>query len=471
MRSVVGHVTQTIHCILVRLGITRHGPKDRSDLPIDWYTAKRANELPRPCTLKSSATVHMYLSMPTIAIGLIGRAAIDKFIALSGGPNLLGSWAQLQSVMDLVSGVAVAGVAPGLSVLVAQSAKNENQKNLLLTGIALGLGLGLPVLVSVVVFQLLTWNLSAHPWLKGWLLPSEWAFAAVAGWLSIGVSMLNAYLIGERRQHSIFWLAAFMSLSGIGVAAFAGQQNVIHAVLGFQAAAGALVIGWSAWQLLRSSVSIHFVHFRELSVFALPSLAIGICSPLSFLIIRNCIGESLSTHDVGLIHALWRASDWVTVLASGVLSLYWLPRMAKASSSAELRILLRRAFYKVVVPSALALSILAWLSSSALKVLFTDKFELPFHVSILILGGDAVRILAWLFLFSLYACKATRLIAMGELLSLPLFASSLLLLGDSMTLTKIGAMWLLTYTIYAGFNAYAVARVMRSSGIRTSKVT
>jgi len=142
----------------------------------------------------------MYLSIPTIAVGLIGRAAIDKFIALSGGPNLLASWAQLQSVMDLVSGVAIAGVAPGLSVLVAQSARSENRKNLLLTGMALGLGLGLPVLISIVFFQWLTWNYSGLQWMKGWLLPSEWAVAAVAGWLSIGVSMLNAYLIGARRQ-------------------------------------------------------------------------------------------------------------------------------------------------------------------------------------------------------------------------------------------------------------------------------
>jgi len=203
----------------------------------------------------------------------------------------------------------------------------------------------------------------------------------------------------------------------------------------------------------------------------LPGLVIGICSPLSFLIVRNCIGESLSTHEVGLLHALWRASDWITALASGVLSLHWLPRMASAADTAQLSPLLRRAFLQVVVPSTLALALLAWLSSSALHVLFTDKFELPFHVSALILAGDAVRVLAWLFLFALYAPRATRLIAIGEFLSLPLFATSLLWLGDAMTPTRIGAMWLLTYVIYAGFNACALARVMRPPTIERSNVT
>ena len=405
----------------------------------------------------------MYLSLSTIAISLVGRAVIDKFIALGGGPGLLASWAQLQSVMDLVSGAAVAGVAPGLSVLVAQSAARESYRNLLLTGIALGLGLGLPVLIFIVCFHVLPWNFSAHPWLKGWLLPPQWAVAAIAGWLSIGMSMLNACLIGARRRRALFGLTAFMAAAGVGIATLAGQGNVISAVLGFHAAAGVAVMGWLAWQRLRSSDAIRFVRFRELGVFALPGLVIGTCSPLSFLIVRNCIGEFLSTHEVGLLHALWRASDWITALASGVLSLYWLPRMASAADAAQLNPLLRRAFLQVVVPSALALALLAWLSSSALYVLFSDKFELPLQVSALILAGDAVRVLAWLFLFALYARRATRLIAIGEFLSLPLFAASLLWLGNTMTPTKIGAMWLLTYAIYAGFNAYALARVMRSA--------
>ena len=328
----------------------------------------------------------------------------------------------------------------------------------------------MPVLISIVFFHLLPWNSSAHPWLKGWLLPREWALAAIAGWLSIGMIMLNAYLIGARRQRAICGLAAFMAAAAIGIAALAGQRKVISAVLGFHAVAGATVMGRFVWQRLRSSGSVRFVRFRELSVFALPGLVIGICSPLSFLIIRNCIGESLSMHEVGLLHALWRASDWITALAGGVLSLYCLPRMAGAADAAQWNPLLRRAFLEVVVPSAIALALLAWLSTSALHVLFSDKFELPFHVSALILAGDAVRVLAWLFLFALYARKATRLIAIGELLSLPLFAASLLWMGDTMTLTRIGAMWLLTYAIYAGFNAYAFARVMRSSAIERSRV-
>ena len=46
-----------------------------------------------------------------ILIDLIGRAGLDKVLALAGGPAIVALWAQLQSVVELVSTVALAGGA------------------------------------------------------------------------------------------------------------------------------------------------------------------------------------------------------------------------------------------------------------------------------------------------------------------------------------------------------------------------
>ena len=53
----------------------------------------------------------------------MGRAAVDKVLALRGGADLVAYWAQVGSVIELLAGVAVTGVAMGLSVLVAQGAE------------------------------------------------------------------------------------------------------------------------------------------------------------------------------------------------------------------------------------------------------------------------------------------------------------------------------------------------------------
>jgi hypothetical protein len=65
----------------------------------------------------------LLLTLAITAIGLAGRSAIDKILALRGGAELVALWAQLASVIEMIAGVALAGVGAGLSVLVAQTAR------------------------------------------------------------------------------------------------------------------------------------------------------------------------------------------------------------------------------------------------------------------------------------------------------------------------------------------------------------
>jgi hypothetical protein len=50
---------------------------------------------------------------------------VDKLLALRGGAEAVALWAQRSSLMEVVSGVALAGIGAGLSVLVAQSGSAE----------------------------------------------------------------------------------------------------------------------------------------------------------------------------------------------------------------------------------------------------------------------------------------------------------------------------------------------------------
>jgi hypothetical protein len=76
----------------------------------------------------------------------------------------------------------------------------------------------------------------------------------------------------------------------------------------------------------------------------------------------------------------------------------------------------------------------------------------------LLLAGSWVRIVAWLPLFALYALRRTRAIAVGELLSLPLFAALVTAAGSQLTLELAGGFWLAAYIAYAVFNFWAARR-------------
>ena len=91
-------------------------------------------------------------------------------------------------------------------------------------------------------------------------------------------------------------------------------------------------------------------------------------------------------------------------------------------------------------------------------MLYDESFQAPPLAVALIFAGNLVRIGAWIALFALYAAARTRAIAVGEFLSLPLFAALAFAAGDRLTLELAGAFWLASYLAYAAFNLWALRK-------------
>ena len=66
-------------------------------------------------------------------------------LALRGGAELVALWAQVASVIELVTGVAAAGVGTGLAVYVARTRRTERQHDFLREALRIGLGVGAPL--------------------------------------------------------------------------------------------------------------------------------------------------------------------------------------------------------------------------------------------------------------------------------------------------------------------------------------
>src|SRR5499427_4045121 len=100
--------------------------------------------------MQGGATIKLVATLAIIFAGLAGRSAVDKVLTLRGGPELVAYWAQLGSIIELVAGVALAGVGTGISVLVAQASGLERQRGILGESLRLGLVVSAPVMVVVV---------------------------------------------------------------------------------------------------------------------------------------------------------------------------------------------------------------------------------------------------------------------------------------------------------------------------------
>lgn len=379
----------------------------------------------------------------------MGRSALDKVLAARGGAELVALWAQLASVVELVAGVALAGIGTGLAVYVARTRTPERQRDLLRESLRLGLALALPVAVLVFIGSL--------------FLKSEIsAFAALAGWIAVIPGLINNYWLGQQRRDRMLALALGSAAIALAAAAFAPQRLVLWLLAVSQA--GPAVI----WVFLsRSKIRPRFrLYSHPLRRYVLPGLAIGILSPASLLAARAIVGQTLSWHEAGVLQALWRLSDWVSGFAAGVLSVYFLPRFAALRSSPQLGEEMRRAALLTLAPALAIFLALLLFHRPLLALLYEPDFSASDGAVALLFAGSAVRIASWIPLFALYAMRGTLAIAIGELFSLPLFAALLFVLRERLTLEVAGALWLGSFAVYCAFNLLAVSALHPSSRLR-----
>jgi PST family polysaccharide transporter len=392
-----------------------------------------------------------------ILIDLLGRAGLDKVLALSGGPAVVALWAQLQSVVELVGAVTMAGVLQGLTVLITQVSDPRDERSLLRNALKLGLGTSLAAALIVAL---------ASPELADWLTQKRietdlFLLAALAGCITVVPATLNAYWLGKHQQQRMLGLALLTSVILLLVAACAWFGLHLRGLMWVQSFVLA-IIGIAIWRYLQKLSSARDgqedgkEYFRKLVKFVPVGLTIGIMSPVSMLLVRSMLSGTLSWSDVGFLQALWRSTEWVTATAAGVLSLIFLPRFSATYGLVRFKREMTRAGVMVLIPAACLLLLTFFNQRAMLATLYDARFVVSDETAAFIMLGSWIRIASWLFLFGLFSAHRTGLIMAGELLSLPLYALLLWLFADGMTLERTALLYFVSYLVYLGFNAIAL---------------
>ena len=372
-------------------------------------------------------------------------------LALRGGGDLVALWAQLSSVIDIVSGVALAGLGTGLAVYAARTHNLARQRELLNEALKIGLALALPVALVCAAAGLFY----GDSFTDGRLGAPVLVLGAAVGWLTVIPGLVASLWLGQQRRGLMFALALGSAVLSVGVAALAPAGQLVALLVAAQALPAAIVLSVG-----RASDSRGHLRSRSQALrrYVLPSVAIGILSPASTLAARAVVGDALSWHDAGVLQALWRVSDWVCGVAGGVLSVHYLPQLAAAREPERFAAVLRAAAVRTLLPSAAVLAALLALHRPLLATLYDDSFRPSTLAVALFFAGSLVRIGAWLAMFGLYALRRTRALALGEFLSLPLFAALCLAAEHRLTLELAGLFWLTAFCAYLAFNAAALRR-------------
>ena len=370
---------------------------------------------------------------------------------MRGGADLVALWAQLASLIELVAGVALAGLGTGLAVYVARTSRIERQRELLREAFRMGLAIALPFAAAAMAAGY-WWNEGLT---GGKLRAGTVALAAAVGWIGVLPGLVASLWQGQQRRDLLLAFASISAAIPLAAAALTPAPAVVIGLVIAQALP-ALVIVFIA----RPSDTAGRFRSRShpLKRYVLPSIAIGLLSPGSALVARAAVGEALSWHDAGVMQALWRLSDWVSSFAAGILSFYFLPQLAAAGQGERFRAVLRRAAKTTLIPAAVVFGAFCLLQTPLLGILYSDEFRATDLTAALIFIGGWVRIASWVALFGLYAQRRTTALTVGEFLSLPLFAVLVLAAGGRLTLEMVGVFWLLSYCAYLAFNWWAVRR-------------
>jgi hypothetical protein len=386
-----------------------------------------------------------------VLVGLLGRALIDKALAMRGGAELVAHWAQVGSLVDIVAGVSLAGIGVGLTGCVAGVAPSRQRR---LLGEAVRLGLVLSgICLALAVALVLAGRLMLLPASQAGLqLP-----ALGVGWLAVAPGLLVAWLLGRGRSGSATAVVAVALAAPLAALYFAAPGAELQVLLGTQAAFGLavtviLLAGEGSWRDVPG-------RGHGLRPFIVAGIAIGILSPAAMALARLEIAASASWEIAGAVQALWRSSEWITAIAAGLLNAHFLPRLAATHDTVAFRAELCASARQVVLPALLALGLLWLLLPQVVALLYREGIEVGRLDSMGFFAGDALRMLSWVFLFGLFARGAGWAVTAGELLSLPLFAALLWLLPGPLSLAATGLAWLLAYAVYAGFNAWALWRL------------
>lgn len=134
----------------------------------------------------------------------------------------------------------------------------------------------------------------------------------------------------------------------------------------------------------------------NLGKYAAMALTSALTVPVSHLLVRNHIGETLGWNEAGYWEAMWRLSGAYLMFVTSTLSVYYLPRLSELKCSKAIK---REIFqgYVIILPIATTCGIVIYLLRDfIIETLFTKEFSTVRDLFAWQLFGDTLKIGSWI---------------------------------------------------------------------------
>ena len=361
-----------------------------------------------------------------VAIKMLTLLGLNKILAVYVGPSGYATLGQFQNAVQMITTLASGAVNTGVTKYTAEYHEDEAKQHAVWrTAGTISLVGSISVAIAVISFN--------KP-LANWLL-NDPSLASVFNWFAATLvlfvfnTLLLAILNGKKEIERYVTANIAGSLFALAVTAVMAIQ------LGLYGALVALAIYQSLTFLVTLSLTFKANWFRlgyllgkvdqrsakNLGSFTAMALTSAACVPLSHILIRNYLGETLGWNVAGYWEAMWRLSAAYLMLVTTTLSLYYLPKFSELQDLKEIKTEILQG-YKVILPvAALSGLVVYLLREPIIRILFTSEFAAMETLFGWQMVGDTLKIGSWILAYLMLGKAMVKLFIISELCFSALF--------------------------------------------------
>lgn len=403
-------------------------------------------------TLIKTSFLSLIATIFKISYGLV----INKLLAVYVGPSGVALVGQFQSIQSGLLGVATAGFGQGLTKYLSEFRGNARKSApVFATALKLVSLLLLPVSLGLFFLaqEVSVWVLNSPEyafWLKG--LALSLIPAAIGALL---VASLNG--LGEIRQ--LTWVGVFSSCLGIVVTLLLVPSWGVGGVVFSLVVSPFLVTALAAWYLKGSKLfswewvkePVNKIDSQKLGKFTLMALVSAVVTPVSHILIRNYLSESISLDAAGLWTGMWRISEAYLLVVTMTLSVYYLPKLSGLKSGVSIQKEILHGQMIILPFVTILAAVMFFMRDWVIWLLFNDNFSGMRDLFLFQMIGDVVKIASWLYAYLMLAKAQAAVFILSELLFSILFVLLSIAFVDGFGLVGISYAFAVNYLFYLVF--------------------
>lgn len=392
------------------------------------------------------------LTAISTVITVISAFVINKVVAIYAGPSGLAIIGQLKDFVTMITNISNGAITNGIVKYTAECQTIEEKQKIFSTSIIISLISSFIIAIGLIGFK---------SYLSELILKDiQYSNVFTLFGFTVFLFALNTILISILNGQKEIKKYVIVNIVNSTVALILTSLLVIN--FNLQGALYALVINQSivffiTLIFILKSPWFKLEYFKKgidkeslvkLSKYSLMTITSALCAPISYLIVRNYIGENLGWDSAGYWQGIWYISTMYLLVVTTSLSVYYLPKLSEIQDKNELK---KEIFngYKIIIPIVVIMALSIYLLKEyVILIAFDEKFMPMIELFKWQLIGDIIKIASWLLSYLMLAKAMTKIFIFTEIFFNTLFVFLSVCFVSYFGLVGVTYAYLINYILY-----------------------